>query len=153
MTVKIGDTVTLNGKEYKVTGTHKKSFILEREGKQYKATQDKIDKILNQNVNTSTKTASDGKGYLERRLAWSKLWNKSARIPETEEEVMEYFSRLVSELSPENLACDGEASRSQINAKLKEIRGAWAELEEIIGKSISERDVLEWERKNRDRTY
>jgi hypothetical protein len=38
MSFQIGQTVQLNGKDYKITGTHAKSFLLERDGKVFKAT-------------------------------------------------------------------------------------------------------------------
>ena len=145
----IGETVVLNGKEYKITGTHKRSFILEKDGKQYKATQDKINKILEQN--SKPQPEKDTRSFLERRIARSKIFRTSARMPENEEEAMEMFLTLSCELSPENLSCDGEASRAHINAKLKEIHGAWKELEDLIGKTVLEDDVWRWERERRDR--
>lgn len=143
-TISIGQMVTLNGKDYKITGKDKKSFILEYEGKEYKATAEKIQKILDQN------SAPQG-SFLERRIARNRLFNKSARMPETEEEAMHIFVSLTCELSPENLSCDGEASAAQVKAKLREIKGAWAELEQLIGKSISEDYVWRWEQQNRQK--
>jgi hypothetical protein len=76
--------------------------------------------------------------YLEQRLRFQRIFNKNARLPETEEEIHDVFSSLVCELSPENLHCDGEASRSQVAQKLKSIRGAWRELESMLGRKVSE---------------
>lgn len=44
---KIGQIVDLNGKEYKIVGTQARSFLLERDGKTYKATADKLSSIQN----------------------------------------------------------------------------------------------------------
>ena len=115
MSINIGDIVELNGKEYKIVGTIKRSYLLEREGKQYKATADKIKKI--QQI-TGQRTSTPTTSYLERRVAYLKM-------------------------SPENLSCDGEASRSQVQAKLREIRGTWKELETIAGRRYSEQEIEE----------
>jgi hypothetical protein len=41
-------------------------------------------------------------------------------------------------LSPENLCCDGEASRAQINYKLRSIKACWVVLETLFGKKVAE---------------
>ena len=125
----IGQTVMLNGKEYKIVGTKSRSFLLEREGKTYKATADKLVKILVQNAQPTVT-------FLERRLAFDRLFNKNARLPETEAEIMEWFERLRGALSPENLSCDGEASPAHIRRSLAEINGCWSELEARLGRKV-----------------
>jgi hypothetical protein len=140
MNINIGDTVELNGKEYKIVGTIKRSYLLERDGKQYKATADKIKKI--QQV-TSQRASTPTTSYLERRVAYSKIFKPDTKMPTNTEECLPFFEHLVCELSPENLACDGEASRSQVQAKLREIRGTWKELETIAGRRYSEQEIEE----------
>lgn len=130
MSFQIGQTVQLNGKDYKITGTHAKSFLLERDGKIYKATADKLAKIQNQNTQKQS-------SVLDRRLAYQRLFNKDAKLPETEAEFEAWFEGLRGELSPENLCCDGEASRSQINNKLRDINACWAELENRLGRKVA----------------
>lgn len=125
----IGQTVLLNGKEYKIVGTKARSYILEREGKQYKATADKLAKIQAQNAQPTMT-------YLERRLAFARVFDKTARLPETEAEIMEWFEKLRGALSPENLSCDGEASQAQIRRSRAEINGCWAELEVRLGRKV-----------------
>ena len=46
MKIEIGNKVTLRGKTYKVVGTVKRSWLLERNGKNYKATSSMIEKII-----------------------------------------------------------------------------------------------------------
>lgn len=136
MNNQIGQSVTLNGKTYQITGVEKRSFILELEGKKFKATQDKINKILAQNSQPKVEFP-----YLENRLKMKRLWKKDAQLPVSEKEIMEWFESLSCELSPENLSCDGELSRTQVNLKLQNIRGAWRELEVRLGRKVTESEV------------
>jgi hypothetical protein len=142
----IGQEVELNGKTYKVIGTVKKSYLLEKDGKQYKATADKIKKIQNHNTakaqaSTAASSSSAQFPFLENKLRFIRIFDKSAQLPTNEQECMSWFFQLSGELSPENLHCDGEASRSQVQQKLKNIRGAWKELERIAGKKFSEGEI------------
>lgn len=130
-TFEIGQTVMLNGKQYKIVGTKARSFLLERDGKTYKATADKMTKIQVQN-------AAPVMSALERRLAHARIFDKAARLPETEAEIMAYFDDLRCDLSPENLSCDGEASQSYIAARLRDIRSCWKELESKLGRKVAE---------------
>ncbi len=74
---------------------------------------------------------------LEKRFNRSKIFNKNAKMPETKEECIDYFMQLLAELSPENLCCDGELSRSEVIKKEKEIVKTWRELEYIYGEEMS----------------
>lgn len=98
MSFQIGQTVQLNGKEYKIVGTKARSYLLEREGKTYKATADKLTKIQAQN-------------------------SQQPQAPQ---------SALIQ------LACDGEATRTQISHKLRTIKACWKELEMLCGKRVAE---------------
>jgi hypothetical protein len=136
----IGESVLLNGKTYEIIGTIKRSFLLERDGKQYKATAKMMGKIQDQNkmgigVGRKKRQAKD---YLAEKLAWKKIFDKDAKLPETEDEYMNWFASLSGELSPENLSCDGELNRTQINAKLRKIRGEWKQLEKRFGRKVTE---------------
>lgn len=142
MTNFIGQEVVLNGKTYKITGTNKRSFVLELDGKKYTATQDKINKIIA--LNNQAKVDFF---YLEQRLRFKQIFNKQAKMPETEEEIFQEFISLTCELSGENLHCDGEASPAQVKKKLTIIKGTWAELEKKLGRKVSEAEVNEREMK------
>lgn len=133
-TFSIGQKITLNNKEYTIIGVEKKSYILEKDGKKFKATALKIQKILNQS--TTIKTYPN----VERRLKFKQIWDKSAQMPQTKEDCINWCNSLVAELSPENLCCDGEATKSQILARQKEIKATWKELEQICGEKINLQD-------------
>ena len=57
---KIGQSVELNGKEYKIVGTQARSFLLERDGKTYKATADKLSSIQNRPQFEAGQVVSNG---------------------------------------------------------------------------------------------
>lgn len=145
----IGQNITLNGKEYKITGKDKRSYVLERDGKNYKATTEKIDKILAQNARPKTPTLS----YLQMKIEKNYMFDKSSRMPETEEEAMGLFVGLVCDMSPENLHQDGEASAADVRYTLRGVQSAWAELESIVGRRVTENEVLDWETKERKKKY
>ena len=134
MSFQIGQTVQLNGKEYKIVGTKARSFLLERDGKTYKATADKLTKIQVQN----SRPAAPAQSSLIQRLAYKRQFDKAAQLPVTEAEFAAWFEDLRCELSPENLSCDGEASRAHINNKLRSIKACWVELETLFGKKVAE---------------
>ena len=73
---------------------------------------------------------------LQRRVKYAQLFVPSTKYPETETECETWFEDLRCEMSPENLCCDGEATRSQINARLRDIKDCWKELEIIIGRKV-----------------
>lgn len=54
------------------------------------------------------------------------------------------FVGLAARLSPENLTCDGELSRSQAKARLSVIRREWAELEKQAGRKVTEDEPWDW---------
>lgn len=82
--------------------------------------------------------------YLEEKLNFMRIFNKDAQLPKTPEECKSWFIQLTGELSPENLCCDGELSRSQVRPKLARIQKEWQELEEIFGRKVSEEEAEMW---------
>lgn len=62
-------------------------------------------------------------------------------MKKTKDEIMEKFLSLSNALSPENLHCDGEASREQVQNKLKHIKASWDKLEKEIGYTVTEDDA------------
>lgn len=79
---------------------------------------------------------------LQRRLAFKRIFNKSAQLPQTEEEIIEWFKEIACDLSPENLACDGEASPSAVRAKLKSLNAEWKALETLLGRKVTEDELV-----------
>jgi hypothetical protein len=55
------------------------------------------------------------------------------------------FSDLANQLSPENLACDGECSAAEANRRKKEILAQWKKLEQRIGMKVTEDMVYGWD--------
>ena len=48
------------------------------------------------------------------------------------------FVELACSLSPENLSCDGELSRSQVQAKYRRLDKEWKKIEAEVGRKVSE---------------
>lgn len=59
-------------------------------------------------------------------------------------EIKAAFVDLTTQLSPENLHSDGEASAETVAARRLAIKRAWAELEERAGRKVSESEVGRW---------
>lgn len=51
------------------------------------------------------------------------------------------FEALCNRLSPENLCCDGEIPRSQVNIRYRQIRKAWKRLEREAGRTVSQEEI------------
>ena len=140
MKISIGMTVELNGMEYKVVGTVARSWVLEKDGKRYKATSAMIGRIKNQPVvnNVSRKKPVD---HMAERLRFRRIFDKSFKLPETEAECLKWLDMISCDLSPENLHCDGEISRSAARVKAGKLRSEWRQVEKILGYKISEDEV------------
>ena len=61
------------------------------------------------------------------------------------QEIMENFLDLACALSPENLTCDGELSRSSIDKRYASIMAEWKRLEKSVGRKVTEDEVWQWE--------
>lgn len=51
------------------------------------------------------------------------------------------FLNLACALSPENLTCDGELSRTAVKRKAVSLRRQWKELEKQVGRKVSEDEI------------
>ena len=60
-------------------------------------------------------------------------------------EVREKFIDLACRLSPENLTCDGELSRTETMRRYRHLMSEWKQLERRIGRNISEDSVFAYE--------
>lgn len=58
-----------------------------------------------------------------------------------EDRIKNKFFSLVSRLSPENLHMDGEASKSQVIKRLREIKREWRALEKELGRKVYEDEI------------
>jgi hypothetical protein len=63
------------------------------------------------------------------KAANTAIWNK--------------FSSLLSQLSPENLSCDGELTRAQITFRKQVIKKEWEYLELALGHKVTEEQVYQ----------
>lgn len=60
---------------------------------------------------------------------------------ELPEGLFEQFEILTCQLSPENLSCDGELSRAQVQSRLLQIKREWQTLEVKAGRSVSQDEI------------
>lgn len=129
-----GDTFTDNKNTYTVVDTDKRSYILEcTDGKRFKGSEKQIRARLRQ-VGTGTEQfQKEEYPNLSKRVRMMQLWRPGTTMPTNEAECNSWFEQLESDLSPENLSCDGELSRGQVLAKHREIQATWKELEKISG--------------------
>jgi hypothetical protein len=69
--------------------------------------------------------------YVEQKNAWNKIFSiDSINFPLSQANANELMNMVASELSPENLHCDGEASISHVRAKHKQLTTVQRELEQ-----------------------
>ena len=67
--------------------------------------------------------------YLDQRNQWNAIFGgKPLVIGKDNQRIAEMID---SELSPENLTCDGELSRAQVNARYRELVGAAEDLRRL----------------------
>jgi hypothetical protein len=79
------------------------------------------------------------------------LLTKEASVPEVkrldEKGLMEEILDCYGGLSPENLSCDGEASRAHIQQKSRELNGRLEVAFRQLGRRVSETEAYDWYRK------
>ena len=65
------------------------------------------------------------------------------------EETFHKFFELQSQLSPENLHMDGEATPAQVRSQENRIRKEWKALEESIGRKVEDSDIwnIYWQKR------
>ncbi len=61
--------------------------------------------------------------------------------------IREDILRCYSQLSPENLTCDGELNKTQIRAKQSKINKELKSLFKECGRPVSEEEAISWTRK------
>lgn len=64
--------------------------------------------------------------------------SKQTSLPQS---LQDAFSRLLNQMSPENLSNDGELNRSQMATVLTRIHREWAELERVAGRRVTQEEV------------
>lgn len=66
--------------------------------------------------------------YIAKKNAWNALFKGSVLEVQTAEGRRRVAQNIDSELSPENLTCDGELSRSQVQARYQQLTAVAKEL-------------------------
>jgi len=79
--------------------------------------------------------AFDLRNYLDTYNAWQKIFDPTHRTINignlTQQDVQTIASRLDSDMSPENLHCDGEITYAQAQAKADYYNAVWEELKDV----------------------
>lgn len=60
-------------------------------------------------------------------------------------EIKQKFGDLFNQLSPENLSCDGSLSLHRVQARLRDLRRQWLDLEKEARMKVTEDMVWDWE--------
>jgi hypothetical protein len=83
--------------------------------------------------------------YIEQKNAWNKIFSiESINFPLTQANANELMNMIGSELSPENLHCDGEASITHVRAKVKQLNTVTKQLEQYCLDNWLDTPVLEY---------
>ena len=83
--------------------------------------------------------------YVEQKNAWNKIFSiKSINFPLSQANANELMNMIGSELSPENLHCDGEASITHVRAKAKQLNLVSKQLEQYCLDNWLDTPVLEY---------
>jgi hypothetical protein len=69
--------------------------------------------------------------YVEQKNSWGKLFGSKALSLDNAKDRQAIASSIDSDLSPENLSCDGELSRSAVNARYTQLTRAAAQLQKL----------------------
>ena len=69
--------------------------------------------------------------YVDQKNRWNAIFDKTAvTFPLSQKDANHLMDSIASELSPENLHCDGEASPNQVRNKLHELNTVKSQLEQ-----------------------
>lgn len=69
--------------------------------------------------------------YVERKNSWGKLFGSKQLSLLNAQDRQKIADSIDADLSPENLTCDGELSRSQVQARYNQLTRAARELQSI----------------------
>ena len=69
--------------------------------------------------------------YVERKNSWGKVFGSKPLSLSNAKDRQAIASSIDSDLSPENLSCDGELSRSAVNARYSQLTRAAAQLQKL----------------------
>ena len=66
--------------------------------------------------------------YIDQQNAWGKVWGDEPLSVDTFANRKRIAQKIDSALSPENLSCDGELPRAEVNRRYRELTGAARDL-------------------------
>ena len=69
--------------------------------------------------------------YIDQKNRWNAIFNGAQYEIKTSQGRQRVADSLDSDLSPENLTCDGELSRSQVQARYRQLTAAAKELKQL----------------------
>jgi hypothetical protein len=56
-------------------------------------------------------------------------------------QIFQKFLKLATDLSPENLSCDGELPFREVQKRFNALRRKWKMLEDIVGRKVTEEEI------------
>jgi hypothetical protein len=66
--------------------------------------------------------------YIDQQNKWAKLWNEKPLSLDSAADRKRIAEKIDCALSPENLSCDGELPRAEVNRRYRELTGAAKDL-------------------------
>lgn len=137
-----GESVIVNGKTFTIVGTHKRSYLVEDTmGCRYTITPSKLDRAK------GMIDEPDGlPEFFKNEMNVCKVFKREFTKP-TAENAIEWASAIYNQLSPENLTCDGELSRTRANARRRMLNFALAYVFKVAGRVITEDEAFEYDMK------
>lgn len=71
------------------------------------------------------------KNYVDKKNSWGKLFGSKPLSLDNAQDRQKIADSIDADLSPENLTCDGELPRSQVQARYRELTQAAKELRQL----------------------
>lgn len=134
-----GEKIVVKGKEYTIIGTVARSYLVQSaNGGKYKITPAMIERVTNSSSNTITSNSLPA--YFEKKRKMAEIFKQEFDTP-TKDNAVKWASYIYGDLSPENLTCDGELPRSQVQAKAKELYTALNYVCRLAGREITEEEA------------
>ena len=66
--------------------------------------------------------------YVDQQNTWGKIWGEKPLSLDTAADRKRIAQKIDCALSPENLSCDGELPRAEVNRRYRELNGAARDL-------------------------
>lgn len=66
--------------------------------------------------------------YIDQQNKWAKIWNEKPLNLDSAADRKRIAEKIDCALSPENLSCDGELPRAEVNRRYRELTGAAKDL-------------------------